>query len=105
MAKLKKINLNIQGQYKWDENISLDYTSAFMTGVLGLWNVYIMGLIFLYAPSHKRWNNSENSAEGDDQPTNNGEEIEFSVSSVSAATGEASENLPLADFIRHPRTD
>ena len=41
----------------------------------------------------------------DDQPANNGEEIEFSVSSVSAAAGDVSENLPLADFIRHPRTD
>jgi len=91
-----------EGQYKWDENISLEYTSAFMTGVYGLWNIYIMGLIFLYAPSHKKWNNSEND---DDQPTNNGEEIEFSVSSVSASAGDASENLPLADFIRHPRTD
>ena len=48
------------GQYKWDENISLQYTSAFQTGVYGLWNIYVMGLIFLYAPSHKRWNNSDN---------------------------------------------
>ena len=45
------------------------------------------------------------SNEDQDQPANTGEEIEFSVSSVSAAAGEASENLPLADFIRHPRTD
>jgi hypothetical protein len=62
-----------------------------------------MGLIFLYAPSHKRWNNSDNNT--DDQPTNNGEETEFSVSSVSAAAGDVSESLPLADFIRHARTD
>ena len=41
----------------------------------------------------------------DDQPTNNGEETEFSVSSVSAAAGDVSESLPLADFIRHARTD
>merc|ERR1712045_17803 len=66
-----------EGQYKWDENISLQYTSAFQTGVYGLWNIYVMGLIFLYAPSHKRWNNSDN----DNQPGNNGEETEFSVSS------------------------
>ena len=53
--------LILLGQYKWDENISLQYTSAFQTGVYGLWNIYVMGLIFLYAPSHKRWNNSDNN--------------------------------------------
>ena len=53
--------LILLGQYKWDENISLQYTSAFQTGVYGLWNIYVMGLIFLYAPSHKRWNNSDNT--------------------------------------------
>ena len=46
-----------EGQYKWDENISLEYTSGFMTLVYGLWNIYVMGLLFLYAPSHKQWSN------------------------------------------------
>jgi hypothetical protein len=87
------------GQYKWDEDISLEYTSGFMTGVYGLWNIYIMGLIFLYAPSHKQWNSSEQQ----DTPTT-GEEIEFSVASVTSA-GDASELSSLTDFIRHQATD
>ena len=91
-----------EGQYKWDDNISLEYTSAFMTGVYGLWNIYIMGLIFLYAPSHKNWSNSSNDND-QDQPPNTGEEIEFSVASV--ASGEASEMSSLTDFIRHQAAD
>ncbi len=45
-----------EGRYKWDENISIELSAAFHTGVYGLWNVYIIGLLFLYAPSHKNWN-------------------------------------------------
>lgn len=94
-----------EGQYKWDEDISLDYTSAFMTFVLGLWNVYIMGLIFLYAPSHKQWNNSENSHENI-ATASTGEEIEFSLSNIGSGAGaEASEMSSLTDFIRHQATD
>ena len=91
-----------EGQYKWDENISLEYTSGFMTGVYGLWNIYIMGLLFLYAPSHKNWASSDNDHATGGAPANTGEEIEFSVSSV---TGEASEMSSLTDFIRHQATD
>jgi len=88
-----------EGQYKWDENISLEYTSGFMTLVYGLWNIYVMGLLFLYAPSHKQWSNSN---EDQDQPANTGEEIEFSVASVG---GEASEMSSLTEFIRHQAQD
>jgi hypothetical protein len=69
-----------EGRYKWDEDISLEYTSGFMTGkdsclaifktwtlnvvflsgVYGMWNIYIMGLLFLYAPSHKNWSSDSN---------------------------------------------
>ena len=37
----------------------LQYT-GFLTGVYGLWNIYIFGLIFLYAPSHKHWGDEDN---------------------------------------------
>ena len=33
-----------EGQYKWDENISLEYGAGGMTGVYGMWNVYIIAL-------------------------------------------------------------
>lgn len=92
-----------EGQYKWDEDITITYTSGLMAGVYGLWNIYIIGILFLYAPSHKQWPD-QNAPNSDDQPANTGEEIEFSVSSVSGAP-EASELSSLTDFIRHQATD
>jgi hypothetical protein len=72
-----------EGQYKWDEDISLEYTSGFMTGVYGMWNIYIMGLLFLYAPSHKQYptsasSNTLNDPHGDGT-SRTGEEIEFAM--------------------------
>ncbi|XP_055374677.1 protein wntless [Condylostylus longicornis] len=49
-----------EGHWKWDDNLELQVTSAFMTGVYGMWNIYIFALIILYAPSHKQWPKDNN---------------------------------------------
>ncbi|XP_064087800.1 protein wntless-like [Macrobrachium nipponense] len=81
-----------EGQWTVDENIKLEYTSAFFTGVYGMWNIYTFALICLYAPSHKRWPKDQNWAVSDscglasihgallarDTQSSTGEEIEFS---------------------------
>jgi len=89
-----------EGGTKWDEDIresgALEYTSGFMTGVYGLWNIYIFGLLFLYAPSHKTWAN-------EDTTSTTGEEIEFDVARPAAQ--EPGELSSLTDFIRHQATD
>ncbi|PSN30263.1 Protein wntless [Blattella germanica] len=60
-----------EGRWKWDDELELEFASAFFTGVYGMWNIYIFALIILYAPSHKQW-----PSESDRGSIN--EEIEFS---------------------------
>lgn len=52
-----------EDQWKWSDNVEIEYTSAIQTGIYGMWNIYIIALVILYAPSHKQWSttNSENT--------------------------------------------
>lgn len=45
-----------EDKWKWEGDVtSIEYTSAFYTGVYGMWNIYIVSLLCFYAPSHKSW--------------------------------------------------
>lgn len=60
-----------EGHHKWDDNADqLELSSAIFTGVYGMWNIYIMTLLILYAPSHKQWPSEPICGE-------NAEEVEF----------------------------
>ncbi|XP_037090771.1 protein wntless-like isoform X2 [Pollicipes pollicipes] len=91
-----------EGSWKWDRDISLEYTSAILTGVYGMWNVYTMAVICLYAPSHKRWPAASASAAGHAADSQS-EEIEFSR--LAPANDEPTDFTSLTQFVRKAATD
>jgi len=94
-----------EGSWKWDEDISLEYTSAMLTGVYGMWNVYTLAVICLYAPSYKRWPSSalSGAAAAAAAADSQSEEIEFSR--FAPANDEPSDLTSLTQFVRKTATD
>lgn len=88
-----------EGKWKWDDDLHLDYTSGFFTGVYGMWNIYIFALMVLYAPSHKQWPSEM------DMNMATTEEIEFSPLSHSNLHDGANEISALTSFARKAAFD
>lgn len=82
-------------QWKFDDDISLEYTSAFLTGVLGMWNCYVFMLLVLYAPSHK---NKPEPTDLSNLTEENQDSIEFSRLTHSDSCNEVPECSGLASL-------
>lgn len=86
-------------QWYWNDNVAIEFSSAFLTGTFGMWNIYIAAMMILYAPSHKKWPESNETQEN---IMGNGEEIEFSNL---PSDGHPSEISSLTQFARKTALD
>ncbi|XP_061099643.1 protein wntless homolog isoform X2 [Conger conger] len=64
-----------EGHWHWGD-YTLQVNSAFFTGIYGMWNLYVFAIMFLYAPSHKRYGDEQSNG---DLGVNSGEDIQLTT--------------------------